>query len=168
LLEAEATKQGLCLIKADSVSFAPKSILTDCAMRDIRSQPRRTIKGTQHMKRDMDLVRLILIALEDAPFDGGPLSLTIPDRNQDELSYHVMLLHQAGLIHAFDFSGDSFVNWQPAYLTWEGQEFLEAAKDDTRWNRAKGYLAEKGSPMIFEVLKALLLGYVNQKVFGSK
>ena len=119
------------------------------------------------MKRDMDLARAILIALEDAPFDGGPLRLDIQDCTPDVFSYHVMLLHQAGLIHAFDFSGDTFSNWQPAYLTWEGHEFLEAAKDDTRWNRAKTYLREQGSPMIFEILKTLLLSYVNQKVFGK-
>jgi len=120
------------------------------------------------MIRDMDLVRAILIALEDAPFDGGPLTLTLPNCAPDEYSYHVMLLHQAGLIHAFDFSSDSYADWRPAYLTWDGHEFLQAAKDDTRWNRAKSYLTEKGSPMIFEVLKTLLLGYVNQKVFAQK
>lgn len=121
------------------------------------------------MKRDMDLARSILVALEatDSPFDGGPLQLDIPDCAPDVLSYHVMLLHQAGLIHAFDFSPDGFSDWRPAYLTWDGHEFLEAAKDDTRWNQAKTFLKDKGAPMVFEVLKGLLLGYVNQQLFGK-
>jgi hypothetical protein len=119
------------------------------------------------MKRDMDLARAIMLKLEDEPFDGGPTKLTNPDYPDNEISYHVMLLHDAGLIHAFDFSGDGHPNWQPAYLTWAGHEFLEAAKDDTRWNRAKNYLKEQGSPMLFEVLKTLLVSYVKQKVFAK-
>jgi hypothetical protein len=118
------------------------------------------------MKRDMDLARSILIALEDAPFDGGPLRLDISDCAPDVFSYHVMLLYQAGLIHAFDFSGDTFSDWQPAYLTWEGHEFLEAAKDDTRWNQAKTFLKDSGAPMIFDVLKTLLVSYAKRKMFG--
>jgi hypothetical protein len=118
------------------------------------------------MKRDMDLARSILIALEDAPFDGGPLTLTMPNCAPDEYSYHVMLLHQAGLIHAFDFSPDESADWRPAYLTWEGHEFLEAAKDDTRWNQAKTFLKDKGAPVMFDVLKTLLVDYAKRKMFG--
>ena len=73
-----------------------------------------------------------------------------------------MLLHQAGLIHAFDFSRDEFTDWKPAFLTLQGHEFLEAAKDDTRWNRAKSQFKEKGVPMIFDVLKSLLVSYANR------
>ncbi len=118
------------------------------------------------MKRDMDLARAILIALEDSPFDGGPLMLTIPNCAPDVFSYHVMLLHQAGLIHAFDFSPEAYADWRPAYLTWDGHEFLEAAKDDTRWNQAKTFLKDNGAPMIFEMLKTLLVSYAKRKMFG--
>ena len=118
------------------------------------------------MKRDMDLVRAILFALEDAPFDGDLISLTFSEHSQNEVSYHVMLLHQAGLIHAFDTSTAESIDWQPMYLTWEGHEFLEAAKDDTRWNRAKNHFKEKGVPMVFDVLKSLLVSYAKQAVLG--
>ena len=90
-----------------------------------------------------------------------------PDHDENEVTYHIMLLHEAGLIHAFDMSGDEFARWYPAYLTWEGHEFLEAAKDDTRWNRAKNHVKDKGVPMIFDILKSLLLGYAKQQVLGQ-
>jgi|SRR5829696_3942040 len=114
----------------------------------------------------MDLIRSILIMLEDAPFNGRALKIRHPDHPADEISYHVMLLHDAGLIHAFDRSGDEFVEWCPVYLTWQGHEFLEAAKDDTRWNRAKSQFNEKGVPLIFDVLKSLLMSYAKQAVLG--
>ena len=120
------------------------------------------------MKRDMDLVREILFALEDAPFNGDPIELTIQDYPHDEVSYHVMLLHEAKLIYAIDETlGEGDISWQPVYLTWEGHEFLEAAKDDTRWNRAKTQLKQKGVPMIFDIFKSLLLTYANQTLFGK-
>lgn len=119
------------------------------------------------MKRDMDLARSILIALEEAPYDGFPiLRFTIPDHSDNEVSYHVMLLHEAGLLRAFDVSADDSGMWLPAYLTWDGHEFLEAAKDDTRWNQAKTYLKDNGAPMIFDVLKTLLVSYAKRKMFG--
>jgi hypothetical protein len=114
------------------------------------------------MKRDMDLIRSVLIILEDAPFNGAPLKIRHPDYPADQLSYHVMLLHEAGLIHAFDRSGGEFVLWEPVYITWQGHEFLEAAKDDTRWNRAKNHFKEKGVPLMFDVLKSLLVSYAKQ------
>jgi hypothetical protein len=154
----QSRSAGLCLIKPDSASFAPKSILTENV---------NVILGAS-MKRDMDLARAILIALnnDESTFDGGPLELDVPDCAPDVYSYHVMLLHDAGLIYAFDHSGDSYSNWLPAYLTWEGHEFLEAAKDDTRWNYATGYLKEHGGPMAFSFLKTLLTDYAKRKLFG--
>ena len=118
------------------------------------------------MKRDMDLARAILFALEDVPSYGDLVELSFSDYSQNEVSYHVMLLHEAGLIHALDTSTAESSDWQPMYLTWEGHEFLEAAKDDTRWNRAKNHFKQKGVPMVFDVFKSLLVSYAKQAVFG--
>nr|WP_240997926.1 DUF2513 domain-containing protein [Pseudomonas viridiflava] len=49
------------------------------------------------MKLDKDLVREILLAIEAS--DKAPdswIDLTIENRDDDEVSYHVMLLHEAG------------------------------------------------------------------------
>jgi hypothetical protein len=120
------------------------------------------------VKRDMDLIRNILIMLEDAPFDGGPLRIArkMSDHPPNQVSYHVMLLRDAGLIYALDFSPDESTDWRPVCLTWAGHEFLEAAKDDTRWNRAKNHVKEKGGPMVFDILRSLLVSYAKQAVLG--
>jgi hypothetical protein len=120
------------------------------------------------MKRDMDLVREILIAIEDAPFDGGPLRLMPPaNYSPDQVAYHIMLLHQAGLIFAFDFSTDVAPDWRPGYLTWEGHEFLNAARDGGRWSRAKTLVLEKGGGLVFEILKEALVYEMKKRVFGA-
>ena len=119
------------------------------------------------MKRDMDLVRAILFALEEAPFDGGPHQLRLEGHPPEEIAYHVMLLDEAGLIKAFDFSGDEFTDWRPSHITWAGHEFLNAARDNGRWNKAKSLVKEKGGGLVFEVLKQVLLDQFKSQVLGT-
>lgn len=110
------------------------------------------------MTRDMDLVRLILIEIEKHPHVSTRMNLSIDGFSEDAVSYHVKILSQAGLIEATQMSNapkDSI--WIPISLTWEGHEFLDAAKDDTRWNKAKSIVKEKGGTMAFEVIKSVLI-----------
>ena len=53
----------------------------------------------------------------------------------------------------------------PAYqrITWNGYEFLEAAKDDTRWNKAKSIMHKTGG-MLFDVLKEILKSLITQEL----
>jgi hypothetical protein len=41
-------------------------------------------------------------------------------------------------------------------LTWEGHEFLDAARDDTRWKRAWTIVREKAGSVTVDVLKQVL------------
>ena len=54
------------------------------------------------MKRDMDLVRQILLDTENIPFlrSGQFYEPKIEGYSQEEVSYHVKLLHEAGYIEA--------------------------------------------------------------------
>jgi hypothetical protein len=56
------------------------------------------------MKRDMDLARQILLQIEAAPSRDSFVSVTSPNHTEAEVSYHVMLLAEAGLIEAHNFS----------------------------------------------------------------
>ena len=97
------------------------------------------------MKRDMDLAREILLKIEESPeaTGVGGIDLKIEGRSHEEVAYHVMLLHQAGLIEALDLSDGEGIDWTPSCLTWDGHEFLDAYRQDTFWNKAKGFVLEK-------------------------
>lgn len=115
------------------------------------------------MKRDMDLVRLLLLKLEETSDDPRLwIDLEIPNYTSEEVSYHIMILNEAGLIEACDLStmgrGNSI--WRPKRLTSSGHEFLDAARNESIWNKAK----EKASSMNFELLKELLLGLARQQL----
>ena len=55
------------------------------------------------MKRDMELVRAILLAMEDSP-STGPGELVIPDYDTEAVMYHLKIMREAGLIKAVDAS----------------------------------------------------------------
>ena len=64
---------------------------------------------------------------------------------------------EAGLIDALSFSSGSELDWRPVSLTWAGHDFMDAARDEHRWDRAKRTIKEKAGAVGFEVLKAVLV-----------
>jgi len=86
------------------------------------------------MKRDMDLVRAILkkISDHDDPYglNGIP---EIEGYSNQLVSYHIGILSDAGLLTAnpLNESGVGFENYFEINLTRQGQDFIDAAKDET-------------------------------------
>ena len=50
------------------------------------------------MKRDMDLCRAILCAIEEEYVNTGLGNLEIPEYTTEQVAYHCRLLHDAGLM----------------------------------------------------------------------
>jgi hypothetical protein len=109
------------------------------------------------MKRDMDLVREILRQLEDHPDPNRSVEIEVEGRSEPEINYHLYLLNQAGLIQAENVSDTSEFAYLPLRLTWQGHEFLDAARDDTRWNAAKRMVVSTTGGLAFEFLRAVLI-----------
>jgi Hypothetical protein (DUF2513) len=108
------------------------------------------------MKRDMDLIRALLFEVEKWPFTGGFDTVAIPNRTQEEIAYHVYLAYDAGLIDAVDASSHDGPQWYPKHLTNQGHEFLNAARADTTWNKAKETVINKTGALTLEALKIAL------------
>ena len=127
-----------------------------------------TYRRDAPMKLDKDLVREILLAIEAS--DQTPdswIDLAIDSHSEDEVSYHVMLLHEAGLIVAQDLCSMSDFDWRPKRLTIRGHEFLDTVRDGEVWRRTKvgaekagvasiGFLLELGKAYGKQVLKERL------------
>lgn len=109
------------------------------------------------MKRDMDLARNILFEIEKYPESNGSAQIEIENCSPKEISYHIKLLFQAGLIEADNLTDSSGFEWKAKSLTWEGHEFIEAARNDSRWNSAKKFILGKGGNLTFGVLKSVLI-----------
>lgn len=119
------------------------------------------------MKRDMDLIREVLLKVEELPFDGGFHEITVEGRTDDEVTYHVMLLHEAGFIEAQDLTTMDCICWKPKRLTYSGHEFLDAARSDTVWQKAKEWTKKTTGTLTLEGLKVALPYVVKALISGG-
>ncbi len=111
------------------------------------------------MKRDPDLIRKILLVLEEKEDCIDFMSaqqMNITNSSVDAINYNLILLLEAGYIIGKEFSGNDQVTIYPIRLTWEGHEFLDAARDDTRWEKAKSAISKVGG-WSFEIAKPILM-----------
>jgi hypothetical protein len=119
------------------------------------------------MKRDMDLIRSILqkVASCDDPY-GLEHMPEIEGHSTEQVSYHLKLMYDAGLIEAL--ANDSFtapyLKFNNINLTWHGQDFLDTAKDDSIWNKAKDKFLKPGVSFTFDLLKAYLTEKAKEKL----
>lgn len=110
------------------------------------------------MKRDLDLIRKMLLTVEDAPTGFAP-ALKFDGFTDAQVGYHAFLLIDAGLAQGADITthGSDGPKAMIRNLTWEGHEFADAARDESRWKKAKSMVAEKGGGITLDVMKALLI-----------
>jgi len=89
------------------------------------------------MKRDIELAREILIALEELETFDEPVIPEISGRSPHEVCYHIKLLSEAGLIEARNWSTDDGPEWVATSLTSSGHDFLDAARNNTIWEKPR-------------------------------
>lgn len=111
------------------------------------------------MKRDMELVRAILLAMEASPSGFAPAAFTIAGYDQDVIGHHVYLMAQGGLVTAVTTTtfGDQSPVAQPLTLTWDGHEFLALVRNESVWLKVKAEMKDKGLTLPFTLLSALAL-----------
>ncbi len=115
------------------------------------------------MKRDMELIRKVMLAAEKSE---DPYQLVDPKfkgRNETEISYHIALLDDAGLLHGQDRSAIGVFRWSAGSLTWAGHEFVEAARDDSVWKEAVAITGKSGEGMVFELLRKALMQVLEKR-----
>lgn len=113
------------------------------------------------MKRDMDLVRNILLYMEDniVPYIGHKDGFDT--YCQDTVNNHLLIMLDGGLIMKTVGSRPSDDGCPSEIacfeMTWEGHEFLDAARNESFWSQAKAKVLEDTGGLGFETLKAFLL-----------
>jgi hypothetical protein len=110
------------------------------------------------MKRDMDLIRSILLTVESDPVMTGSQftaynTSDFPGHSQVEINYHIDLLFEAGFVAGMP---DSNPGPLITKLSWQGHEFIAATKDPDVWRRVKDRIkgvADVGLPVLIELGK---------------
>src|SRR5437870_2391008 len=113
------------------------------------------------MKRDMNLIREMLLKIEEQEeaWAPGPNDWEITGYTEAQIAYHTYLLVEAGFARGDEVTG--FNAEAPECLitnmTWKGHEFLAAAKNDTIWEKAMAISARMGGGLTMAGLKELLI-----------
>ena len=115
------------------------------------------------MKRDLDLIRAIMLTLEEnmeygKNFQSAKLfeimkgeSLTL-----EKLAYHIGLLVEGGFIQVKEFK---FQSGEPTVyliktITSQGQDFIDTIRQDTTWNKIKEKASSLGGftlPLLVDI-----------------
>ena len=99
------------------------------------------------MKRDMDVVRSLLLRAEAA---AGQVDVHDPVE-----TYHVHIMINGGLLEGHiitEMGSDQPLESCIHNLTWAGHEFLDAARSDTLWHKAKDKVIKPGASWTFSLL----------------
>jgi hypothetical protein len=118
------------------------------------------------MKRDMDLIRNILLTVESDEHGFVPhKQIEIDGYTQEKIQYHSFLLGEAGLAevsvtshHQSESPSANIIR-----LTWQGHEFLDSARDREIWNQVKDAIGKVGGASI-QIWIVLLTEYLKKKL----
>ena len=121
------------------------------------------------MKRNMDLVRTLLLKLEQLPIRPGGIVHLVPNAAEiaidgfspDEIEYHLSLLQEAGLLECSD--SQPMVGIMFRRLSWTGHDFVDSIRDDEIWRKTKKGAEATGS-FTFELLSDLAKGFIKTKI----
>jgi len=111
------------------------------------------------MKRDMDLVREILLDLNRREeYESLPSadSYQLREYSQAAVAYHLQIMREAGLVAFPDLHPGSVGRARRATLTWDGHEFVDQIRDPSKWSRVKAIVEERTGSVTYHGLNVML------------
>ena len=112
------------------------------------------------MKRDLDLVRAILLLVEEK--EDCRAKVFAAGQATDAELYHVQLLLDAELLKEVGTVRSS--QKRKVQLTWQGHDYLDAVRDDQVWNRTKEAIRETSGSTALELVKLVAIGFAKTKI----
>ena len=120
------------------------------------------------MKRDWDLIRKILLKLEEKADNTSFLENDVFDGVSPIIvNYHYKLLEQAGLITLEDLSDLDGENYVALSLTWQGHEFFDKIRSDNVWNKINNAAKAKSLDLSFDVIKSICATLITSILSGD-
>lgn len=125
------------------------------------------------MNRDMDLVRLMLLRAEAGGIDDEAAARYHAECEKYPVplrAHHIAIMIEAGLIVGFT-TNDARGNLAKgviARLTWQGHEFLDAARNETIWRKARETFFKPAASWTFGLLVEYLKAQAKERLgFGG-
>ena len=119
------------------------------------------------MKRDMDLIRKLLIFFSDKETPAMVEDVGVEGYTDIEVGYNLILLYDAGMLIAEPEQTKTgrTVLVHPFDLTWDGHELLDKIRNETIWDEIKSGYREKGLKSVsIDILKTMSDFYIRKKL----
>jgi Hypothetical protein (DUF2513) len=113
------------------------------------------------MKRDMNLIRLLLLETE-----GEEPRPDLSAYAEDQRIYHSALLIESGMVQGVirtDTKGHPNGTVR-IRLTWAGHEFLATARNNTVWHKASERIKKSGVDVTIDLMKEILSQIIKQSL----
>ena len=118
------------------------------------------------MKRDMELVRKILLFVEKIDNTVRLEPLEIEGYSHDAIDHHTRILIEQGYLRekgGISFSMDG-ISVGGGAMTYEGHDFLDAARNETIWRKITDQVGSTVGSTSIAVIKSLLEDYAKQRL----
>jgi hypothetical protein len=120
------------------------------------------------MKRDMDLIRELMLKLEALPpgvfrFRADSAEIQIDGYSPQEVFYHLGLVKDASLIHSTGSGRMGSI--ELAGLTWTGHDFLDSVRSRDVWEKTKAVVSAAGGFTV-DLLVTTAKTYLEGKIKG--
>jgi Hypothetical protein (DUF2513) len=109
-----------------------------------------------NMKRDFELVRALLLYIEQSPPGKSINGLTRENYETEVISEHMALLIEEGFLKGEVSPSYSGIHYVVFGLTWKGHDFIDNARNDTVWKKVMADAENKGMSLSMSVLNGLL------------
>jgi len=127
------------------------------------------------MKRNFDLIRDILLKIEELPNIEDYLITEedLPDYSFNDVTYHIMIMMNSGLIHGVceqvnrTDGGNNLRGRKKCYgvyLTWDGCELLDQIRDRATWRKIKQALLDSAIPITLGAVQSMAVSFVTSKI----
>jgi Hypothetical protein (DUF2513) len=125
------------------------------------------------MKRDMELIRVLLLKVEELPIQAGAVVgidwtdefFDVPGYDRDTAIKHFELLMEAGFIAAPSSQG--MTQFILTGLSWHGHEFIDSIRSPEVWSKTEGVMKAVGGfglDILVQVAKAEAKRLITEKL----
>lgn len=109
-------------------------------------------------KRDMDLIRSLMLEIEEGKEAFDPDDYE--DADWSEKTMHIRLIEEAGWVK---FSHELDDTWAIDRITGKGHDFLDSVRDPVIWAKTKEGAAKAGG-FTLDLIGALAKGFLKKQV----
>jgi len=128
------------------------------------------LRYKRFVKFDPDIARTILLDIESIPPGTFSSGITIEGQDIAAVDRHLEILIDEGFVQGVVTPGNGGFPMHNGFfisdLTYKGHQFLESARNDASWNKAKETLREKGVGMTISFIQDVLVKIATSAISG--